>query len=225
MLRRTPFDERFFAVPCYRLVPPIEPSDLRALAVVRSEVAVFACAKVDASDLATVSRLEALGFRRISTQVRLRRCLESPPGAASDAWIGDRLELGAADIRAHATQLETGRVRQDPRIATATAIEFYMAWIRNSIGGGKRVASIDRNFLTFEDTAGARLIDLLSVLSKRAGIAARLLAAIVEDARKAGLREVNVLTDRDNIAAVHAYSAAGFVPERLLAVFHLHSAR
>ena len=100
-----------------------------------------------------------------------------------------------------------------------------MSWIRNSIGGGKRVASIDRNFLTFEDTAGARQIDLLSVLSKRTGIAARLLAAIVEDARKAGLREVKVLTDRDNIAAVHAYRAAGFVPERLLAVFHLHSAR
>jgi predicted N-acetyltransferase YhbS len=101
---------------------------------------------------------------------------------------------------------------------------FYMAWIRNSISGGKRVASIERNFLTFEDTAGVRLIDLLSVVSKRAGIARRLLATIVEDARNEGLRAVMVVTDRDNIAAGHAFSAAGFVPERFLAVLHLHSA-
>ena len=225
MLRRNPFDEPFLGVPCYQLVPPIESSDLSALAMVRSKRDIFAHAKVDASDLEAVNRLEALGFCRICMQLVFRLCLENPSTAGGDAQIDDQLELDPADLRAHAAQLETSRIRQDPLIATEAAINFYIAWIRNSTRGGKRVASIDRNFLTFEDTAGVRLIDLLSVVDKRVGIARRLLATIVEDARKKGLREVKVVTDRDNIAAGHAYSAVGFVRERFLVILHLHSAR
>ena len=105
MLLRTRFDEPILGVPCYGLVSPIESSDLRALAIVRSEGAIFAYTKVDASDFEAVNMLEGLGFRRICTQVLLRFCLESPPGAAGDARIDDQLELGPADIRAHAAQL------------------------------------------------------------------------------------------------------------------------
>ena len=223
MLRRTRFDERFLAVPCYQLVAPFQSSDLRRLAVVHSGGAIFAYTKVDADDLEAVSKLEVLGFRRICTQVRMRFRFEVPPTAAADARIDNHLELSPTDIRDHAAQLETGRIRQDPLIATETAFEFYMAWIRNSTSGGKRVASIDHNFLTFADTAGIRTIDLLSVLNKRSGIAKRLLATITEGARKEGLREVRVVTDCGNIAAGHAYNATGFVPERFLAVLHLHS--
>jgi GNAT superfamily N-acetyltransferase len=223
MLRRTPFDELFLGMPCYRLVPPIESPDLLALAAARAKGAIFADAKIGASDLETAGRLLGLGFRRICTQVLLRVCLEGPLCAGGDARIGDRLDLGPADVRAHAAQLETGRIRQDPLIATEAAIAFYAAWVRNCTSGGKRVASIDHNFLTFEDAAGVRLIDLLSVMNRRAGIAKRLLLTIIEDARKEGLREVRVITDRDNSAACHAYAAAGFVPERSLAIFHLLS--
>src|SRR5437870_1995485 len=99
MLRRTRFDERFLGVPCYQLAPPFEPPDLRRLAMVRSQGAIFAHAKVDAGDLEGVSALEMLGFRPICTQVRMRFRFEAPPAAAGDARLDDQLELGPVDIR------------------------------------------------------------------------------------------------------------------------------
>jgi hypothetical protein len=92
---------------------------------------------------------------------------------------------------------------------------------RNSTGGAKRVASINRNFVSFEDSAPIRRIDLVSVLDKGVGIGVKLLTAIIEDACRRGLEEVKVVTDRDNVTALRTYRAVGFQPERSLAVLHL----
>jgi GNAT superfamily N-acetyltransferase len=223
MLRPTPFDEAFLGVACYHLMPPIEPADLAALSAAQAKGPCFASAKIDASDLETLNTMEKLDFRRICIQLLLRHRLDAAPGIAADVQIAERLDLGPTDVRAHAVQFETGRFRQDPLIATDAAIELYAAWVRISTRGGKRIASVNRNFVSFEDTQGVRWIDLVSVLDKRAGIAARLLGTIVEDARRRSLKEVKVVTDADNIAALRAYRAAGFQPERALVVFHLHS--
>jgi hypothetical protein len=224
MLERTPFDETFLKVACYHVLPPIGSTDLAALNAARAAGPIFASAKIDASDIETASTLEEFGFRRICTQILLHRRLDHVPSAADVARIADTLDLSPADVLAHAAQLKTGRFRQDPLIDTDAAIELYAAWVRNSTRGGKRVAAIDRNFLTFEDRQDVRWIDLVSVLDQRVGMAVRLLGTIVDDARRKRLHEVRVITDGDNVAALRAYTAAGFEPERSLVVFHLLSA-
>jgi hypothetical protein len=221
MLERTPFDETFLKVACYHVLPPIGPTDLAALNAARAAHPIFASAKIDAGDVKTASTLEEFGFRRICTQILLRRSLDYAPSVADVAHIADSLDLSPADVLAHAAQLKTGRFRQDPLIDTDTAIELYAAWIRNSTHGGKRVAAIDRNFLTFEDRQDVRWIDLVSVLDQRVGMAVRLLGTIIDDARRKRLQEVRVITDGDNVAALRAYTAVGFEPERSLVVLHL----
>jgi hypothetical protein len=224
MLERTPFDETFLKVACYHVLPPIGPTDLAELNAARAAHPTFASAKIDAGDVETARTLEEFGFRRICTQILLRRSLDHAPSVADVARIVDTLDLSPADVLAHAAQLKKGRFRQDPLIDTEAAIELYTAWIRNSTHGGKRVAAIGRNFLSFEDRQDVRWIDLVSVLDQRLGMAVRLLGTIIDDARRKHLQQVKVITDGDNVAALRAYTAVGFEPERSLAVFHLLSA-
>jgi hypothetical protein len=223
MLQRTPFDETFLKATCYHVLPPIGSADLAALNAARAARSIFASAKIDATDLETASTLQEFGFRRICTQILLRRTLDRTPSAVDVACIVDTLDLSPADVLAHAAQLKKGRFRQDPLIDTDAAIKLYAGWVRNSTCGGKRVAAIDRNFLSFEDRQGVRWIDLVSVLDQRVGIAVRLLGTIIEDARRRRLQEVKVVTDGDNVAALRAYAAVDFEPERTLVVFHLLS--
>jgi GNAT superfamily N-acetyltransferase len=223
MLERNLFDETFLGMACYHLVAPIEPSDLAALNAARREASIFASAKLNESDEETASALGEFGFRRICRQLLLRAHLAGASRGASDVPITDRLHLHPADVLAHAAQLDGGRFRQDPVIETAAAIDLYAAWVRRSTSGAKRIASIDRNFVSFEDRAGVRWIDLVSVLDKRQGIAVKLLHAIIEDARRSGLQQVKVVTDSGNIPALQAYRKAGFDPEHSLIVFHLFS--
>ena len=222
MIKRTPFDEPFLRVACYQLTLPIEPSDLAALNAARGEGPIFVSAKIDASDDDTAKRLRQLGFRRICTQMLLRVRLDGASRAAGDVLITERLDLDPADARIHAAQLG-GRFRQDPLIATDAATDLYAAWVRNSTSGAKRIASIGRNFVSFEDRAGVRWIDLVSVLDKRQGIAVKILAATIGDARRNRLEEVKVVTGSDNIPALGAYRKAGFELERSLVIFHLFS--
>lgn len=222
MLQRDSFEEAFLGVVCYHLVLPIGPSDLTALSAAEAKgPPVFASAKVDARDDKTIRTLEQVGFRRICTQILLRIRLDGATGAASDACITERLDLDPMDVRAHAAQHVYGRFRQDPLIATDASIDLYEAWVRNSTGGAKRVIAITRNFISFEDCARVRWIDLVSVLDKRAGVASKLLYMVVTDARCRGLAEVKVVTDRDNVLALKTYQRAGFQPERSLAILHL----
>jgi GNAT superfamily N-acetyltransferase len=204
-------------------LPPVGSADLAALNAARAAHAVFASAKIDASDVETASTLEKFGFRRICTQILLRRRLDQP-SCVDLARISDRIDVSPADVLAHAAQLTKGRFRQDPLIDPDAAVELYAAWVRNSTHGGKRVAAVDRNFLSFEDRNGVRWIDLVSVLDQRVGIAVRLLGTIIDDARQRRLKQVKVITDGDNIAALRAYTAVGFQPERSLVVFHLLTA-
>jgi len=222
MIKRTPFDEPFLRVACYQLSPPIEPSDLAALNAARGKGPIFVSAKIDASNDDTAKRLGQLGFRKICTQMLLRVRLDGASCSAGDVLITERLDLDPADVRVHATQLG-GRFRQDPLIPRDAAINLYAAWVRNSTSGAKRVASIDRNFVSFEDRGGVRWIDLVSVLDKRQGIAVRILTAIIGDALRTGLKEVKVVTGSDNIPALGAYRKAGFELERSLVIFHLFS--
>src|ERR1700738_3061741 len=156
-----------------------------------------------------------------NSKLRMTALGPSPPShpAALAGYV--RSFLPKHHIRAHALQIDTGRFRQDPLIEPKAAINIYAAWGRNSTQGAKRVAFIERNFASFADSAGTRSIDLVSVLDKGAGLAVKLLSAILDDARTKKLEQVQVLTDSNNLPALRAYSAAGFQPERSLVVFPL----
>jgi hypothetical protein len=221
MLRRSPFEEPFLRATCYNLLLPVEPSDLKALSVIETEGPLFASTKIDASDERTVRMVSQFGFRKICAQTLLRVHTEGASGSADGVHISDRLDLNPRDIRAHALQIDTGRFRQDHLIATEAAINIYAAWVRNSTQGAKHIASLGRNFASFADSAGVRWIDLVSVLDKKARIAVKLLNAIIVDAWDKNVEQVKVLTDSNNLPALHAYGAAGFQSERSLVVFHL----
>jgi GNAT superfamily N-acetyltransferase len=221
MLQRAPFEETFLGLTCYHLLLPIEPPDLAALTPAQVNGPIFASAKIDASDEETTHRLEQFGFRKVCTQILLRSRLDGALCGASKARITERLDLDARDVHAHAAQLVYGRFRQDPLIVEDAAIDLYTSWVRNSTCGAKRVAAITRNFVSFEDRAGVRWIDLLSVLDKGEGIGGKLLGRILADARRRGLEAAKAVTDRDNVVALNTFQAAGFLPERSLAVLHL----
>lgn len=51
----------------------------------------------------------------------------------------------------------------------------------------------------------------IAVIHKRGGIGGRLLRAMLVDAHRAGVRTVGLYVNADNLAAINAYFAAGFV--------------
>jgi hypothetical protein len=230
MLFPLPFDEEFFAVPCFRLKSPVRASDLLALAQHLGRGPLFAYAKLPASDIETARRLLEIGFHRACVQVELRRSFEAPASvcaaaAAPAATIVERLPLSDADIQAHAAHFVTSRFRQDPLIPAGRANRLYAKWIENSLSGGKRVVHIGRNFCSFSDTSSMRSIDLLSVIDKRRGYATSLLDTLIDDARSSGLRQLHVVTEVENAAALDLYRRFSIEIKTFHNCFHLINSR
>ncbi len=229
MITRLAFDEAALGRPCYRLTDPISEEDLAALAAhagLPGAADIFADAKVAAFDIATARRLLQAGFKKICTQVDLVHDLAAVPdaGAGTDATITDTLALDTATIAAHARNFKTSRFQQDPALPVALADRLYEQWIANSTGGRRRVAAIGHDFITFADTGAVRTIDLVTVLQKRRGRAAAMLAALLADAKKTGKSAVLVRTEAENAGALAAYRRAGFEITDFVSVFHSHGA-
>ena len=227
MITRLAFDEAALGRPCYRLTEPILEEDLAALAAHAGEpgaAGIFADAKVAAFDIATARRLLQAGFKKICTQVDLVHDLAAVPDAGADATIADTLALDTATVAAHARNFKTSRFQQDPALPVTLADRLYEQWIANSTGGRRRVAAIGHDFITFADTGAVRTIDLVSVLQKRRGRAAAMLAALLADAKKTGKSAVLVRTEAENAGALAAYRRAGFAITDFVNVFHSHGA-
>jgi hypothetical protein len=233
MLLRLAFDEEFFAMPCFRLKPPVQPCDRVALVQQLSRGALFADSKIPASDLETARLLLEIGFHKTCVQVELQRSFDATSSNFSlraldgepAASIVKRLHLSAADIKTHAAHFATSRFRQDPLIPAERANRLYAKWIENSLSGAKSVAHIDSNFCSFFDTSNVRFIDLLSVLDKRRGYATALVTAILKDALTSGVRELRVVTEVENAAALAVYRGCGLEIKTFHTCFHLINSR
>lgn len=224
MLVGSAFNTECLGRPSYRLTPPVSQSDLDAAASHQRSGPLFVDIKIPVGDVATARHLLQAGFAKVCTQAELHHDLQVVVDEGlSDVTIVDRLSLKPADIEAHAAHFETSRFRQDHRIPEKLANELYRRWIENSLSGRKRVVAIGRNFCTFEDCDGARVIDLLSVLDKRRGHARRLVSKLVSDAKRAGLREVRVVSEVENTASNAVYRQNGFTYALFMTCLHLWS--
>jgi|SRR5437588_3135547 len=219
MLRYLEFDHRFFKRPCYRLRPKISEAEWSQFEQFACREPIFADLKAPASDLETARNALQRSFRKICTQVELVHNLAQVEPVDAVIFC-DHFELTDDQQRAHAEHFQIGRLRQDPLVPTKVAIDLYVAWIANSLSGGKRVATLDTNFCSFADLEAVRYIDLLSVLHKGHGYATRLLKAVAYEAKSRRLREVVVITEVENEASLNAYKAAGFNIRSFTSAFH-----
>ena len=97
---------------------------------------------------------------------------------------------------------------------------MYYRWIRNSLGGRKRVVHRGTGFCTFAEGETEVRLDLLSVLDSGAGIGKDLIVTLVGHCRSRGKRPIAVVTECENPRAWQLYQRTGFALHRFLSVFH-----
>jgi GNAT superfamily N-acetyltransferase len=215
------FDTDVFGVPFYRLVDARPPRLQEEVAALASNPPCIADAKLPAEDIQSGARLLELGFRKICVQIELKHRL-GVSVHPTRSQIRDRVVLPNAIIRAHASQFVFDRFALDIALPSKGHDRLYEKWIRNSLEGSSHlVATFGDNFITFREQAGNIKIDLVSVLQKGQGIGADLIRTVLNCAKERQVREVDVITECENLPAVRLYLSTGFLPARFFSVFHL----
>src|SRR5258708_6638312 len=103
------FDERFFEVPCFRLSMPVMGADLKKLGPTAAGKPGFVDVKVPASDLKSSRLLLSHGFRKICTQIQLRRDLAARTSVSSPARVKCKLRFSKSQIKQHAANFVASR--------------------------------------------------------------------------------------------------------------------
>ena len=214
------FDTAAFGIPFYR-VQRVDAAGLAAeLAALAGSRPFIVDAKVPAEDLASTRTLMELGFRRVCMQIELVHPVGPHGEERGQSEISDRFELPEETLRAHARNFQNDRFNLDPLLPRQGIHELYYRWIRNSLGGRKRVVHRGTGFCTFAEGENEVRIDLLSVLESGAGIGKDLIVTLVSHCRNQGKRPIAVVTECENPRAWQLYQRTGFALHRFLSVFH-----
>lgn len=183
-------------------------------------------AKVDASDVAEVARLERLGFGVVDVNVTLARDgghISAPAIAVDDALPDDGDALRTLASR----ELRVSRFHRDPAVADAAADRVKADWVdacvRGERGDGVLVARHGAEpigLLAVLATATARVIDLMVVRADQRGrgVGRALVAALLGR----GGDRFEVGTQIANTAAVAFYEGCGFRLVAARTVLHRH---
>jgi GNAT superfamily N-acetyltransferase len=215
------FDAQAFGFPFYRVIRFDQERLTRELDSLRDLRPVAADAKTAADDVTRTHTLLRLGFRKICMQIALER---DPQGAAQgdpEVCITGRLDLDDDVLWRHARNFNRDRFSLDPLLPAEGRHRLYYQWLRNSLGGAKRVASLGPNLCTFSHKGDGVVIDLVSILQPRRGIGARIVSTVTAAAAAAGARSVRVVTECENTAAWSLYQKSGFKPVQYTSAFHL----
>lgn len=216
-LVRQAFDSEAFGRPFFRLArldPELLGGEMRRIARLPGALA---DARMPAASIAAAALLQRHGFRKVATQVELARA--PGPGPSAPALPG--LDLAAGEIARHAANFVHDRFALDVAIPRAAHDRFWARRIANSLSGARhRVVAREGGFVTFAGDGEDIRIDLVSVVEKRRGIAAELLARVVALAAREGRRAVRVVTECENAPALALYARAGFVPVRYESLLH-----
>jgi GNAT superfamily N-acetyltransferase len=214
------FEARAFGFPYYRVTRFNRERLARELNALHDLRPIAADAKTPSDDVAWTHALLGFGFRKICMQVTLER---DPQGAAAgdpEVLISDRLDLDDDVLWRHARNFAKDRFSLDPLLPAEGRHRLYYQWLRNSLDGRKRVASLGPNLCTFTYKDDGVLLDLVSILEPRRGIGSRILATVMAAAAAAGASFVRVVTECENPAAWSLYQKSGFTPIQYKAVFH-----
>lgn len=218
-IRRSPFDERVFGVPFYRVVDPFSerlPMDI--VHVCKEHVTLIVDAKIPADARGAHRQLLDLGMDRICTQITL----EAPPGPpelGSEVTRAARLDLPRAELQQHARGFRHQRFAQDPRMDETRVHHFMSEWIANSLGGTREVLHLPGAFLSFSDDGTFLVIDLISSLAPGRG--SLLLVALAAEACSRMRTGLRATTEAENCRALRAYARAHYLPVRSTTCFHL----
>ena len=134
--------------------------------------------------------------------------------------ISDRFELHRGNFASACPDFQNDRFNLDPLLPPQGIQELYYRWIRNSLGGRKRVVHRGTGFCTFAEGNSEVRIDLLSVLESGAGIGKDLILTLVGHCRSRGKRPIYVVTECENPRAWRLYQRTGFALHRFTSVFH-----
>ena len=222
ILERRTFDADAFGIPFFRVTDPNAAGLPEALATLPNDRPCIVDAKLAAQDIASAARLIRAGFRKVCVQIELHHQLDQDLCPPQRARIVDRVALSEADVHAHARNFTFDRFALDVALPAAGHDRIYEKWIRNSLEGpAHAVALSGSDFISFKEQVESVKIDLVSVLHKGQGNATDLLNAVLSHARDHGAKQVEVVTECENLPAVKLYLKAGFIPVRFFSVFHL----
>jgi ribosomal protein S18 acetylase RimI-like enzyme len=209
--------------PAFRVKPSFTRGELDRL----PKSGIFAYAKVDVADVASVRRLEDLGFRVVDCGVFLRQRAapeagKTAPFEVRKAVPGDE-EAVAAIAR---DSFEFSRFHLDPSFTKETADRVKESWVRNFFRGkrgdalfvvvdGGRIAG----FSQMLKDADGWIIDLIAVGGAHRGKGAgrALIAGLNRE-----LGPLSVGTQVANAPSLRLYARAGFEVVSSQYVLHLH---
>lgn len=222
------FDSAILGFPWFRL-GPVELPDLEhhvasiRMLVTQQSLRAGVDTKIPSEDLALRDRLLTEGFREICLQLTWECPLGPGDGRGPAlAEVRDRMELDELTQLRHARGFVHDRFHQDPRLPAGAADALMQQWIRNSLGGGKRVAWLGDGFCTFSLKEGLAVIDLVSVLSSGRGLGTSVVQETLRTAAREGASAVRVTTEVSNLRAWKLYQSLGFRLVAIPRILHLH---
>lgn len=191
-------------------------------------------ARVDSSALRRVQQLEADGYRLMDTLVYYARNLSLPfdkPALPS----GEVVRLATTDdapavarvARAAFTDY-LGHYHSDPRLSSVAADAAYVEWAENSIArcsartpalvaiSGHRIIA----FLTLDLDSAEIVLNAVHPDENGRGVYGRLIDHAIEIARGAGLAELSVSTQLNNVTVQKAWVRRDFRITRSLYTLH-----
>lgn len=220
-IRQQRFDTEAFGVPYFRIETFERPKLDKELAQLVERRPLVIDAKIPADETAIAFLLQDYGFRKICTQVGLRRDVSHGDTRGSDARVETSLEVSDDILWAHARNFEYDRFSLDPALPRDGKDRLFHDWVRNSLSGGaKRVVCLGHDFCTFTEERESLRIDLVSVLDKGRDVSSALLSALVQYARATSKHAITVVTECENTRAWRLYVRNGFRVTDFYSVFH-----
>ncbi len=211
------WDTDFFGVRVARIFASSAAQVPEACAFLDEERIQLCYALVPCANVEVVEALQANGFLFRDVRVELVMHDWAPPGAQSevrDATQADMPSLLALATVAH----ENTRFFKEPSLNRERCGALYHRWLERSFEEPThQVLTVDKDgtvagYITLVLDGQSAELGLLAVDARfrRRGVARELLNGALARARASNVRQVSVVTQGDNIAALRLYEQAGF---------------
>lgn len=233
-LEPLPWDSAFLGLPVARLVvPERETAGLTAaLAAARHSGVRLLYLMAAPHDADTAAIAHRAGAWLADRKLTFAMPVATAPGAVAPTGLIAATTTYTPQLESLAWQsAEYSRFRLDPRLGRDVFQRMYSLWLRNSLAGAiarkvlvwHNAEGQELGLLTLGEKNGRADIGLLAVDSTARGqrVGQQLIAAAVAQAAAWGHTELQVVTQRDNEAAVGFYQKCGFGLAREEHVYHL----
>ncbi|MBV9523807.1 MAG: GNAT family N-acetyltransferase [Alphaproteobacteria bacterium] len=231
-LLRDEFLTELLGRPSFRVALPEEGPDEACLAAIGAAMRepVFLFARVPTKAVATLRRLESLGFAIVDTGVTLERPAGPVPARAATGLRFARAEDRTAVMALAGASFAYSRLHLDPAVPRMVADRSRAEWAGNFFRGrrGDRMAviEIEGGIAGFVQLLGPHdgvlTIDLIAIAAdfRGRGLAATLIAFAADEV--AGVRRLRVGTQIANLPSLRLYEKLGFRMVAADYVLHCH---